>query len=88
MRVAEAPCRLVAYSQGIPREGKLDDRMSRGAQNFRRSDLIKAVKALEELGLTVRCVEIANGKVILTTDHLRMNGAEAKAEVNEWDCVK
>jgi hypothetical protein len=62
--------------------------MSRGAQNFRQADLVKAVKALMKAGLSVGRIEIAEGKIILMTNQPEANGSETTSDVNEWDSVK
>jgi hypothetical protein len=57
--------------------------MSKAASNFRRTDVKRAIQAVESAGLKVSRVELQGGKVILFPD----NGATAgeRDSTNEWD---
>jgi len=55
--------------------------MSRGAQSFRRGDVIKAVKAVEKAGLRVSRVEISGGRIIVFAG--RPQGDEAAVETSD-----
>ena len=55
----------------------------RRPSNFKRSDLIRAAKAIQELGLEIDSVEVNRDGLNL---HVRKAGeARAPAESNEWD---
>ena len=62
--------------------------MSRAAQKFRQSDVIKAIKGAQKAGLQVRSVELdcATGKLVVVT----ANGPpdDTGTEVKRWDLVK
>jgi len=69
--------------------------MSRGAQRFRQSDVIKTIRGAQKAGLQVRSVELdlATGKlvVIMGSSHQPDTGdigTHIDAEVKRWEVVK
>jgi hypothetical protein len=56
--------------------------MSRGAQKFKQGDITKAIKGAVNAGLSVRRVEIQEGKIIAFAGQ-----PEKGATENEWDAV-
>jgi hypothetical protein len=58
--------------------------MSRGPRAFRRSDLIRALKAAKAAGVNVR-VEIMGGKMVLETVGHCDGEAAMQGSPNPWD---
>jgi hypothetical protein len=62
--------------------------MSRGQQNFKQSDVTKALKATVKAGIIVQRVEIdANGKIVIVTAKPEDAVNGEKLGENEWDGV-
>lgn len=61
--------------------------MSRGRQHFRQSDLVKALKAMAQVGVLGR-VEIApDGRMVVVAEKLGQ-GQDVDHSANEWDSVR
>jgi hypothetical protein len=60
--------------------------MSRGRQAFRQGDVTKAVKGAVNAGVTVKRVEISDGKIVVITSDPSPLPSETTG--NEWDVVK
>jgi hypothetical protein len=58
--------------------------MSRRAQPFTQTDVTRAAKGAVKAGLTVRRVEICEGKIVIIAGPPE----EPPANENEWDGVK
>ena len=57
--------------------------MSRGAHNFKQGDVTKAAKGVVNAGLSVKRVEIQEGKIVVFTGR-----PDDKGQANEWDDVQ
>ena len=57
--------------------------MSRGAHKFKQGDVTKAIKGAVNAGLSVKRVEIENGKIIFFAGR-----PDSKQDANEWDDVQ
>jgi hypothetical protein len=60
--------------------------MSRGRQGFRQADVTKALKGAVNAGVTVKRVEISDGKIVVITGDPSPLLTETTS--NEWDAVK
>jgi hypothetical protein len=61
--------------------------MSRGPQQFRQTDVTKAIKAAVAAGLSVARVEVERGRIIVIAGRPEQ-GQHSGTAVNEWDTVK
>ena len=61
--------------------------MSRGPYTFRQRDVTRAVKAVIAAGMTLRLVEIDNGKIVLHVSDADEAPADGPKHDNEWDTV-
>jgi hypothetical protein len=57
--------------------------MSRGAHKFKQGDVTKAVKGAVNAGLSVKRIEIQDGKIVLYAGR-----PDDRAQANEWDDVQ
>jgi hypothetical protein len=68
--------------------------MSRGAHSFRHGDIAKVVKAVVKAGVSVKRVEIANGRIMMFAGEPEAGEPEEAAapqidvDANEWDSVQ
>jgi hypothetical protein len=58
--------------------------MSRGAQPFKQGDVTKAIKGTVRAGLSVKRVEVENGKIIVFTGEAPPSASTG----NEWDDIR
>jgi hypothetical protein len=56
--------------------------MSRGAHKLKQGDITKAIKGTVNAGLSVRRVEVQEGKIVVFTGR-----PDDKGQANEWDDV-
>ena len=57
--------------------------MSRGIHKFKQGDVTKAIKGAVNAGLSVKRIEIQEGKIIVFAGR-----PDDRAQANEWDDVK
>ena len=57
--------------------------MSRGAHKFKQGDVTKAAKGVVNAGLSVKRIEIQEGKIVVFTGR-----PDDKGQANEWDDVQ
>jgi hypothetical protein len=63
--------------------------MSRGVLTFKRSDVIRAIKAAQIAGIDVHRVEIdRDGKIIVVIAEPATAAPQDDPNVNEWDTIK
>jgi hypothetical protein len=62
--------------------------MSRAAQRFRQSDLVKAIKAAVAAGLSVARVEVSPEGRIIVIAGKPGQGQDVDHSTNEWDSVR
>jgi hypothetical protein len=61
--------------------------MSRGPQNFKQADVVKAIKAAQKAGLPVARVEISpDGRIVVIAG--KAGPDQDVASTNEWDAVR
>jgi hypothetical protein len=59
--------------------------MSKRRHAFKQGDMTKAVKAVVTAGLSVRRIEVSDGKFVLIPGK---PGDEGEQQANEWDDVR
>jgi hypothetical protein len=58
--------------------------MSKAASNFRRTDVKRAIQAVESAGLTVGRVELQGGKIVLFPDKGAVADPQPQDSLDNW----